>query len=57
MDNSHFSLPDFRIAFLLSGALTLVSLIGYPGLANDAGRNLADKTGGEPTGTPSKAAN
>lgn len=44
-------------AFLLAGALTLVSLIGYPGLANDAGRSLADKTGAEPTGTPTKAAN
>ncbi|WP_420992037.1 MFS transporter [Cupriavidus sp. 30B13] len=36
----HFTLGDFRWAFLFAGVLTLVSLIGYVRMAPDAGRNL-----------------
>nr|WP_029043492.1 MULTISPECIES: MFS transporter [Cupriavidus] len=37
----HFTLGDFRWAFLFAGVLTLVSLIGYVRMAPDAGRHLA----------------
>lgn len=39
-----FTLGDFRLAFLFAGILTLVSLIGYYGLAADAGRNIGGGT-------------
>lgn len=39
----HFTLSDFRGAFLLAGALTLLSLFGYWHLSTDAGRNLGGK--------------
>jgi EmrB/QacA subfamily drug resistance transporter len=35
-----FTLDDFRLAFLLAGALTLVSVIGYMGLSRDAGQSI-----------------
>ncbi|WP_416052688.1 DHA2 family efflux MFS transporter permease subunit [Cupriavidus basilensis] len=42
-DVPHFTLGDFRWAFLFAGALTLVSLIGYVRLAPDAGRHLSSR--------------
>ncbi|MGO4329593.1 MFS transporter [Cupriavidus sp. 2TAF22] len=42
-DMPHFTLGDFRWAFLFAGVLTLVSLIGYVRLAPDAGRHLASR--------------
>ncbi|HEY2019836.1 MFS transporter [Paraburkholderia sp.] len=35
-----FTLDDFRLAFLFAGVLTLVSVIGYLGLARDAGQSV-----------------
>jgi hypothetical protein len=35
-----FTLDDFRLAFLSAGLLTLVSIVGYVRLANDAGHKL-----------------
>jgi EmrB/QacA subfamily drug resistance transporter len=35
-----FTLDDFRVAFLSAGVLTLVSIVGYVRLANDAGHKL-----------------
>jgi len=35
-----FTLDDFRLAFLLAGVLTLVSVIGYMGLSRDAGQSI-----------------
>ncbi|MDR6409314.1 MFS transporter [Paraburkholderia terricola] len=35
-----FTLDDFRLAFLCAGVLTLVSVIGYMGLAHDAGQSI-----------------
>jgi hypothetical protein len=35
-----FTLDDFRLAFLFAGVLTLVSVIGYMGLAHDAGQSI-----------------
>ncbi len=35
-----FTLDDFRLAFLLAGVLTLLSVIGYTGLARDAGQSI-----------------
>jgi len=35
-----FTLDDFRLAFLLAGVLTLLSVIGYMGLARDAGQSI-----------------
>ncbi|MDE1181686.1 MFS transporter [Paraburkholderia sp.] len=35
-----FSLDDFRLAFLFAGVLTLVSVIGYWGMAHDAGQSV-----------------
>jgi EmrB/QacA subfamily drug resistance transporter len=40
----HHVLADFRVAFLFAGALTLVSVLGYIGLARDAGDNVRNKT-------------
>ncbi|WP_454726192.1 MULTISPECIES: MFS transporter [Cupriavidus] len=39
----HFTLGDFRWAFLFAGVLTLVSLIGYVRMAPEAGRHLASR--------------
>jgi len=39
-DLNHFSLADFRWAFIAAGILTLISLIGYYRLSPDAGRHL-----------------
>jgi EmrB/QacA subfamily drug resistance transporter len=36
----HFVLGDFRIAFILAGALTLASALGYVGMARDAGAGI-----------------
>ncbi|WP_025597533.1 MFS transporter [Burkholderia sp. WSM2230] len=35
-----FTLDDFRLAFLLAGVLTLLSVIGYMGLSRDAGQSI-----------------
>jgi EmrB/QacA subfamily drug resistance transporter len=35
-----FTLDDFRLAFLFAGVLTLISVIGYMGLAHDAGQSV-----------------
>jgi EmrB/QacA subfamily drug resistance transporter len=35
-----FTLDDFRLAFLFAGVLTLVSVLGYLGLARDAGQSI-----------------
>jgi EmrB/QacA subfamily drug resistance transporter len=35
-----FTLDDFRLAFLFAGVLTLVSVLGYVGLARDAGQSI-----------------
>jgi EmrB/QacA subfamily drug resistance transporter len=37
---AQFSLADFRFAFICAGVLTFVSVLGYAGLAHDAGRGL-----------------
>jgi EmrB/QacA subfamily drug resistance transporter len=44
-DGAHFSLADFRFAFLCAGALTLVSVMGYIGLARDAGSRISGGKG------------
>lgn len=36
----HFSLADFRLAFLFAGLLTLASLAGYLRMAHDAGQSV-----------------
>lgn len=36
----HFSLDDFRLAFLFAGVLTLVSVYGYFKVARDAGQSV-----------------
>ncbi|MEZ2309321.1 MFS transporter [Paraburkholderia sp. RCC_158] len=46
-----FTLDDFRLAFLLAGVLTLLSVIGYMGLARDAGQSI----GGGSRGTEDPA--
>jgi EmrB/QacA subfamily drug resistance transporter len=38
---AHFTLGDFRWAFLFAGILTLLSLLGYVGLSHDAGSKLS----------------
>ncbi|RDK03345.1 DHA2 family efflux MFS transporter permease subunit [Paraburkholderia lacunae] len=35
-----FTLDDFRLAFLFAGVLTLISVVGYKGLAHDAGQSI-----------------
>ncbi|WP_144109235.1 MFS transporter [Paraburkholderia sp. BCC1886] len=35
-----FTLADFRLAFLCAGVLTLISVLGYVGLAHDAGQSI-----------------
>lgn len=35
-----FTLDDFRLAFLFAGVVTLASVIGYMGLARDAGQSI-----------------
>ena len=35
-----FALADFKLAFILAGVVTLLSLIGYFGLARDAGAGI-----------------
>jgi EmrB/QacA subfamily drug resistance transporter len=42
-----FVLGDFRLAFILAGVLTLISVLGYVGLAKDAGAGIggAGKSG------------
>ncbi|WP_233835676.1 MFS transporter [Paraburkholderia sp. ZP32-5] len=44
-----FTLDDFRLAFLFAGVLTLVSVIGYRGLARNAGQSVGGGTRGENT--------
>ncbi|MFL9902040.1 MFS transporter [Paraburkholderia fungorum] len=46
-----FTLDDFRLAFLFAGVLTLISVIGYMGLAHDAGQSV----GGGSRGTEDPA--
>jgi EmrB/QacA subfamily drug resistance transporter len=41
---AHFTLGDFRWAFLFAGVLTLLSLLGYVGLSHDAGSKLGGGT-------------
>jgi len=38
--DGHYLLVDFRWAFILAAGLALISLIGYAGMAHDAGRHL-----------------
>jgi EmrB/QacA subfamily drug resistance transporter len=43
-----FTLDDFRLAFLFAGVVTLASVIGYMGLARDAGQSIGGGSrGGE----------
>ncbi|MBB5402816.1 MFS transporter [Paraburkholderia youngii] len=43
-----FTLDDFRLAFLFAGVLTLLSVIGYMGLARNAGQSIGGGSrGGE----------
>jgi EmrB/QacA subfamily drug resistance transporter len=39
-DMPHFSMMDFHWAFVMAGVLILLSVLGYRGLARDAGSNL-----------------
>ncbi|MGI4984808.1 MAG: MFS transporter [Janthinobacterium lividum] len=41
----HYTLGDFRWAFILAGIVTLVSLPGYFGMARDAGSRLRQRSG------------
>jgi hypothetical protein len=36
----HFTVEDFRLAFLFAGLLTLLSVWGYFSVAHDAGRSV-----------------
>ncbi|MBC8737753.1 MFS transporter [Paraburkholderia sp. UCT31] len=48
-----FTLDDFRLAFLFAGVLTLLSVLGYMGLARNAGQSIGGGSrGGE---TPAKS--
>jgi MFS family permease len=49
MTGHMFTLDDFRLAFLFAGVLTLVSVIGYMGLARNAGQSVGGGTRGENT--------
>ncbi|MFT4067105.1 MFS transporter [Paraburkholderia sp.] len=40
MSGHVFTLDDFRLAFLFAGVLTLLSVIGYMGLARNAGQSI-----------------
>jgi len=44
-DGLHFTLPDFRLAFLFAGVLTLMSMFGYVRMAGDAGQSLGGQAG------------
>ncbi|HEX3381450.1 MAG TPA: MFS transporter [Paraburkholderia sp.] len=45
-----FTLDDFRLAFLFAGVLTLLSVLGYMGLARNAGQSIGGGSrGGENT--------
>ncbi|MCC8395273.1 MFS transporter [Paraburkholderia sp. MMS20-SJTR3] len=45
-----FTLADFRLAFLFAGVLTLLSVLGYMGLARNAGQSIGGGSrGGETT--------
>ncbi|KXU82768.1 MFS transporter [Paraburkholderia monticola] len=45
-----FTLDDFRLAFLFAGVLTLLSVLGYLGLARNAGQSIGGGSrGGEST--------
>jgi EmrB/QacA subfamily drug resistance transporter len=35
-----FTMSDFRVAFILGGVLTLISVLGYVGMARDAGAGI-----------------
>ena len=39
-EGMHFSLDDFRLAFLFAGLLTLLSVRGYFKVARDAGQSV-----------------
>lgn len=43
-----FALADFRLAFILAGIVTLLSLIGYVGLARDAGAGIGGASKAKP---------
>jgi hypothetical protein len=38
-----FALGDFHLAFFLAGLITLLSVLGYVGLARDAGASIAQR--------------
>ncbi|MBN3806949.1 MFS transporter [Paraburkholderia sp. Ac-20336] len=40
-----FTLDDFRLAFLFAGILTLLSVLGYRGLARNAGQSIGGGSG------------
>jgi len=40
VEGMHFSLDDFRLAFLFAGLLTLLSVWGYFKVARDAGQSV-----------------
>lgn len=44
-EGMHFSLADFRLAFLLAGLLTLVSIVGYLRMSRDAGHSMGGARG------------
>ena len=46
-----FTLDDFRLAFLFAGVVTLISVLGYRGLAHNAGQSI----GGGSRGTEDPA--
>jgi len=49
MTGQVFTLDDFRLAFLFAGVLTLVSVIGYLGLARNAGQSVGGGSRGSET--------
>lgn len=40
----HFTLADFRVAFMFAGMLTLLSVVGYLRMAHDSGQNIRDRS-------------
>jgi len=40
VEGMHFTLDDFRLAFLFAGLLTLLSVWGYFKVARDAGQSV-----------------